>query len=174
MSLPRRLKLQPRLLWSSRVRRDRSRCRSPRPNRSRRQRWRLRQVRRDRERLGDVAAVEVVVDRVRDRRWLRRRPQLQANYPREKHPRQNHRPRRHLPRKQRLRRSRRLKLRLLPSAPARERWSWRLDCRDRARVHGSNGTTFVRFRAICCGNFFSMTRRSSVFRIWCSPICDRC
>ena len=69
---------------------------------------------------------------------------------------------------------RRLKLRRLRRAPARERWSWRSGCRDRARVHGSSGTTFIRFRAICCANFFSTTRRSSAFRIWSFPTCDRC
>jgi len=61
-----------------------------------------------------------------------------------------------------------------PPVRARERWCWRLDCPDRARVHGSSDTTFIRFRAICCASFFSMTRRSNAFRISCFQICDRC
>ncbi len=61
-----------------------------------------------------------------------------------------------------------------PPAPAREPLFLRSGCRDRARVRGSSGIIFIRFRVICCANFFSMTRRSSAFRIWCFQICDRC
>ncbi len=52
--------------------------------------------------------------------------------------------------------------------------SWRSGCRDRGRVRGSSDTASIRFRAICCANFFSTMRRSSAFRIWCFPTCDRC
>ncbi len=174
MSRRRRSKLAPRLPSSSRVRRDRSRCRRLHPRRLRRRRRRLRQVKRDRGLPAVVVAAAVAGDLVHDRWRLRLRPPLRPKHRRQKDPCQKHRPRKHPLRNQRLPQSHRLRLRLHPPAPARERWCWRSGCRDRARVLGSSGTTFIRFRAICFANFFSMTRRSSAFRIWCFPICDRC
>lgn len=50
--------------------------------------------------------------------------------------------------------------------PQRERLCSRLGCRDLGRVHGSSGITFIRSQATCCANYFSMMRRSSVFRTW--------
>ncbi len=79
---------------------------------------------------------------------------------------------------------------LLPSPPLRlrfrqlkvwprlvrqkERLCSRLGCRDLGRVHGSSGITFIRSQATCCANYFSMMRRSSVFRTWSFQICDPC
>ncbi len=165
----RRSRLQSRLPLSSRVCRGRSRSRRLHPRRLRHKVRRLRQVKLDREPPAVVVAAEGVVDRARGQRWLRLRPR----HRRRKHLWEKH-PRMRSSRNQRLPHRLRLKLHLLPFAPAKERWCWRSGCRGRARVRGSSGTTFIRFRAICCANFYSMTRRSSVFRIWCFPICDRC
>jgi hypothetical protein len=75
----------------------------------------------------------------------------------------------------------RLKPRLVPlkprrfkRAPARERLCWRSGCRARGRVSGLSVTIYIRCRAICCASCCSTTRRSSAFRISCSPTCDRC
>ena len=73
----------------------------------------------------------------------------------------------------RLRNRTRLKLCRFP-VPARERWCWPSGCRARARVRGLRDTAFIRYRAICCANFFSMTPRSNAFRISFFPICGRC
>jgi len=178
MSRTRRPPLQWRLRELRRVaRRERNLSPRPRPRPRLKQSWlrvrchrqHLQQVNRDPECRAVVAAAEVVVEVVRGRELLYPRPQspqslLQHRHPQEKDP----------PRNRWSRGRRRLKLCRLPHAPARERWFWRSGCRDRARVHGSSGTTFIRFRAICCANFYSMTRRSSAFRIWSFPTCDRC
>ena len=167
MSRTRRPPLQWRLRWLRlAARRERSMSRRAHLNLSLRQPrhhpQHLRQVNRDHERRAVVAAAEVVAEAVRGRELLQLHQRLPQKIPRLERPRQKH-----PPRNQWLPGSRRIRLCRLPRAPARERWFWRSGCRDRARVRGSSGTTFIRFRAICCVNFFSMTRRSSAFRIWC-------
>ena len=179
MSRTRRLQFQRRLRWLSRTaRRERSLSRCARLNRY----WQTprhhqpdrREVNRDHGRRVVVAAAEVVVEVARGRQLLQPRLQSPENRPPLEHPRQKRPKQKHPPRNRWLWGRRRLKLRRLRRAPARERWFWRSGCRDRARVRGSSGTTFIRFRATCCANFYSMTRRSSAFRIWSFPTCDRC